>query len=103
MHLTECLSLCHPDFPIPELTPTQNYLGPQPEAANQCRCSTVFYNMLSACAVCQGAEVSTCVLFNYSFELRIRTYRSTFQLVVLRNELYTGVGDSVCILFSLAS
>ncbi|KAF9486488.1 hypothetical protein BDN70DRAFT_870044 [Pholiota conissans] len=47
------------DFPIPALTPTQNYLGPVPLGANQCRCSSVFYSMLSACALCQGAEIST--------------------------------------------
>jgi len=47
------------DFPIPPLNASENYLGPIAEAANQCRCSSVFYNMLSACAVCQGALVSS--------------------------------------------
>ncbi|KAF8204006.1 hypothetical protein BJ912DRAFT_1137911 [Pholiota molesta] len=47
------------DFPIPPLDATENYLGPIPTAANQCRCSSVFYDVLSACAVCQGAIIST--------------------------------------------
>ncbi|KJA28493.1 hypothetical protein HYPSUDRAFT_33907 [Hypholoma sublateritium FD-334 SS-4] len=52
------------DFPIPNLTSTQNYLGPIPAAANQCRCSSVFYSVLSACAVCQDALVSTWSFYN---------------------------------------
>lgn len=45
-------------FPIPALSSDENYLGPQVGFTNQCRCSSVFYNVLSACALCQGAEVS---------------------------------------------
>lgn len=55
------LSKITSDFPVPALGPTENYLGPIPTAANQCRCSSVFYSMLSACAVCQNALISTYV------------------------------------------
>ncbi|KAJ3538365.1 hypothetical protein NMY22_g5195 [Coprinellus aureogranulatus] len=42
------------DFTLTPLQPDFVYLGPSVAAATQCRCSTVYYSMLSACATCQG-------------------------------------------------
>ncbi|KAF9486420.1 hypothetical protein BDN70DRAFT_11386 [Pholiota conissans] len=47
------------DIPIPALGPLDNYLGPTPSSEDNCRCSSVFYSMISACALCQGAEITT--------------------------------------------
>ncbi|KAF8883240.1 hypothetical protein BD779DRAFT_878981 [Infundibulicybe gibba] len=44
-------------FDIPALEPTEVYLGPTKEVATACRCSSVFYSVLSACAVCQSADI----------------------------------------------
>ncbi|KDR73491.1 hypothetical protein GALMADRAFT_251199 [Galerina marginata CBS 339.88] len=41
------------DFTLAPLDPGFVYLGPQPANANSCRCSSVYYSLLSACAVCQ--------------------------------------------------
>ncbi|KAG2020029.1 hypothetical protein CC2G_005415 [Coprinopsis cinerea AmutBmut pab1-1] len=40
-------------FGIPLLPQDQNYLGPEAGKAPSCRCNTVFYSLLSACAHCQ--------------------------------------------------
>lgn len=37
----------------------QYYLSPTTENANPCLCNAVFYSVVSACAYCQGAVVST--------------------------------------------
>ncbi|KAF9265501.1 hypothetical protein L218DRAFT_142546 [Marasmius fiardii PR-910] len=42
------------EFSIPALNASQSYLGPTLLTANPCRCNTVFYSLLSACAACQG-------------------------------------------------
>ncbi|KAH9894332.1 hypothetical protein C8Q73DRAFT_513181 [Cubamyces lactineus] len=41
------------------LTPGYHYNTPtnSPTSATSCRCSTVFYSMISACATCQGLEI----------------------------------------------
>ncbi|KAF5357921.1 hypothetical protein D9756_001430 [Leucocoprinus leucothites] len=41
-------------FTLDSLDPGFVYLGPSKIVANSCRCSTVYYSMLSACAACQG-------------------------------------------------
>lgn len=41
-------------FTLQPLPPGFLYLGPDPANANSCRCSTVYYSLLSACAACQG-------------------------------------------------
>ncbi|EAU88753.2 hypothetical protein CC1G_01126 [Coprinopsis cinerea okayama7 len=41
------------DFRLPPLDETYVYLGPPRTAATPCRCSSVYYAMLSACADCQ--------------------------------------------------
>ncbi|KAF9459032.1 hypothetical protein BDZ94DRAFT_1062974 [Collybia nuda] len=47
-------SVCDPaGFNIPPLPPNQVYLGPLKETTNDCRCSSVFYSLLSMCAFCQ--------------------------------------------------
>ncbi|KAF8892475.1 hypothetical protein BD779DRAFT_1670173 [Infundibulicybe gibba] len=40
-------------FTIPALGPTDVYLGPTKETSTACRCSSVFYSVVSACAFCQ--------------------------------------------------
>ncbi|KAJ8078917.1 hypothetical protein PM082_013201 [Marasmius tenuissimus] len=42
------------DFTLPALNVSQSYLGPTVATANNCRCNSVFYSLLSACAACQG-------------------------------------------------
>ncbi|KAH9974327.1 hypothetical protein BGW80DRAFT_176096 [Lactifluus volemus] len=45
-------------FNIPKLMPGLYYPGPtEPINGTSCACSPVTYNLLSACAACQGAEV----------------------------------------------
>lgn len=44
----------HGVFTLDSLGPGLVYLGPSESVANPCRCSTVYYSMLSACAACQG-------------------------------------------------
>ncbi|KAG9016580.1 hypothetical protein FRB90_002948 [Tulasnella sp. 427] len=41
------------------LTSDQYYLSPSTSTANPCLCNAVFYSVVSACAYCQGAVVST--------------------------------------------
>jgi len=41
-------------FTLDPLDPGFVYLGPTVLAANSCRCSTVYYSVLSACAYCQN-------------------------------------------------
>jgi len=41
-------------FTLDSLGPGLVYLGPSESVANPCRCNTVYYSMLSACAACQG-------------------------------------------------
>ncbi|KDQ10212.1 hypothetical protein BOTBODRAFT_500253 [Botryobasidium botryosum FD-172 SS1] len=43
---------------VPAITPDQHYSGPQsPPYANDCLCSSVAYNLMSACGLCQQAPV----------------------------------------------
>ncbi|KAK2466800.1 hypothetical protein APHAL10511_001058 [Amanita phalloides] len=44
---------CNGEFKIPPLATNQVYIGPTPNGATECRCSSVFYSLLSACAICQ--------------------------------------------------
>jgi len=46
-------------FALQALPPNFVYLGPDQANANSCRCSTVYYSLLSACAVCQDANFIT--------------------------------------------
>ena len=54
--LSYSLKLVNLDYPIPALATNQVYTGPNPLAANECRCSSVFYSLLSACAICQDGQ-----------------------------------------------
>jgi len=45
---------CSSAFTLDPLLPGYVYLGPTRLAANSCRCSTVYYSLLSACAYCQN-------------------------------------------------
>lgn len=42
------------EFDLEPLDVGYVYLGPTVSNANDCRCSTVYYSLLSACAYCQG-------------------------------------------------
>ncbi|KAK0210847.1 hypothetical protein DFS33DRAFT_332575 [Desarmillaria ectypa] len=42
------------NFTVTPLREGQLYAGPTLEQANSCRCSSVFYSLISACALCQG-------------------------------------------------
>lgn len=44
------------DFTLVDLEEGFVYLGPTAAAATPCRCSSVYYSMLSACATCQGED-----------------------------------------------
>ena len=45
-------------FTIPALPASNTYEGPSLSSGNSCTCSSVYYILLSACAVCQQAAVS---------------------------------------------
>ncbi|CCA77739.1 hypothetical protein PIIN_02961 [Serendipita indica DSM 11827] len=46
-------------FNVPPLTSGQRYLPPSGSQINKCQCSSVYYSLLSACAVCQGSPIGT--------------------------------------------
>ena len=48
------LTQCSSAFTLAPLEPGFVYLGPTIISANSCRCSTVYYSLLSACAYCQN-------------------------------------------------
>lgn len=51
------LGVCAPGGgPLPQLPPGYFYVGPTLQSRNECSCSSVFFSMLSACAVCQNRE-----------------------------------------------
>ncbi|KAJ7444911.1 hypothetical protein FB451DRAFT_1293817 [Mycena latifolia] len=41
---------------VPILKPGNIYTGPTSYEANQCRCSSIFYSLLSACSICQSRQ-----------------------------------------------
>lgn len=49
-------------FTLAPLDPGFVYLGPDIPNANACRCSSVYYSLLSACADCQDREWIKCGL-----------------------------------------
>ncbi|PBK78253.1 hypothetical protein ARMSODRAFT_947129 [Armillaria solidipes] len=52
------------NFTVTPLSDGQLYSGPTLEQANVCRCSSVFYSLVSACAFCQGNIYERWSLFN---------------------------------------
>ena len=59
--------------PLPPNATAWHYGGPSVAEATSCVCSSVYYSMLSACGLCQGAgQVSRYVLFN--FTVPVTTY-----------------------------
>ncbi|TFK30079.1 hypothetical protein FA15DRAFT_663423 [Coprinopsis marcescibilis] len=52
------------DFRLPPLGEGFVYLGPNREVVNACRCSSVYYSVLSACAECQGRNWVTWTDYN---------------------------------------
>ncbi|KAF8212031.1 hypothetical protein K438DRAFT_1223784 [Mycena galopus ATCC 62051] len=50
--------VCEPKskFVVAALRPGENYPGPSLQQSNACRCSSVLYSLLSACATCQSAK-----------------------------------------------
>ncbi|KAF8885934.1 hypothetical protein BD779DRAFT_1786660 [Infundibulicybe gibba] len=45
-------------FSISALKPGEEYPGPTKEVATACRCSSVYYSVLSACAICQDVDAT---------------------------------------------
>ncbi|KAF8228494.1 hypothetical protein L208DRAFT_1403785 [Tricholoma matsutake] len=43
-------------FSVPSLQPGLVYVGPPLTATNGCRCSSPFYSLISACALCQSGQ-----------------------------------------------
>ncbi|KAG7447980.1 uncharacterized protein BT62DRAFT_746093 [Guyanagaster necrorhizus] len=52
------------NFTVTPLSEGQLYAGPTLEQANSCRCSSVFYSLISACALCQGRTYERWSLFD---------------------------------------
>ncbi|PBK96957.1 hypothetical protein ARMGADRAFT_721270 [Armillaria gallica] len=52
------------NFTVTPLSNGELYSGPTLEQANVCRCSSVFYSLVSACASCQGNIYERWSLFN---------------------------------------
>ncbi|PVG02414.1 hypothetical protein CPB86DRAFT_780355 [Serendipita vermifera] len=52
---------CSPDSPfnVPPISQNQQYLPPTGQQINSCQCSSVYYSLLSACAMCQGSSLDT--------------------------------------------
>jgi len=52
---------CAPDtaFNVPEIVSGQRYLPPSGQQANSCECSSIYFSLLSACAICQGSSLGT--------------------------------------------
>lgn len=49
-------------FVIPALLPQNSYTGPSgQDNGDLCKCNTVTYNLISACAACQEGSWITCV------------------------------------------
>lgn len=48
------------DFNVPAIDIDEHYINTDPD---QCFCSTVTYSLLSACAICQGAEISSWAIY----------------------------------------
>ena len=40
----------------PHHWPQHVYQGPSADAADNCRCNTVFYSLIAACSACQGRD-----------------------------------------------
>ncbi|KAJ4487761.1 hypothetical protein J3R30DRAFT_3430893 [Lentinula aciculospora] len=51
-------------YTIPAINSTEFYSGPTSATQNECRCSSVFYSLLMACAQCQGASITTWTSYN---------------------------------------
>lgn len=52
--LTRLVDIFFQAFNIKALLPGQEYSGPTKDQSNKCVCSTVVYNLVSACGLCQG-------------------------------------------------
>ncbi|KAG8217877.1 hypothetical protein J3R82DRAFT_6043 [Butyriboletus roseoflavus] len=46
-------------FTVEALPPNSHYTGPYVNEANECQCSSVTYNTISACGICQGGTIIT--------------------------------------------
>ena len=60
LELTQMIFL---EFNLSPLDPGYVYLGPSTANANTCRCSSVYYSLLSACAYCQGRNSIGYILY----------------------------------------
>ncbi|KAJ7087848.1 hypothetical protein C8R44DRAFT_819958 [Mycena epipterygia] len=53
-------------FSIAALIPGDYYTGPTVQQSNPCRCSSVFYSLLSACAICQSGECLSWSIYSHN-------------------------------------
>ncbi|KAJ7172287.1 hypothetical protein C8R46DRAFT_142896 [Mycena filopes] len=58
--------ICEPgtEFQVSELGPGEYYPGPSAQQSNPCRCSSVLYSLLSACAACQSHKYLSWSVYN---------------------------------------
>ncbi|KJA17094.1 hypothetical protein HYPSUDRAFT_46726 [Hypholoma sublateritium FD-334 SS-4] len=59
---------CPSPTTIPTLPTSSSYPGPSGNSVNPCTCSTVYYSLLSACALCQNALISSWQTYNLNCE-----------------------------------
>ncbi|KAN0076908.1 hypothetical protein V8E55_010763 [Tylopilus felleus] len=45
------------DFSVPTLLPNDVYTGPYVSQQNECQCSSIFYNTICACGLCQNHSI----------------------------------------------
>lgn len=51
------ISNVQPEFSVGALPPDTHYTGPYADESNECQCSSVTYNTVSACGLCQNATI----------------------------------------------
>jgi len=66
------------------------YLGPSLTSANTCRCSSVYYSLLSACAHCQGGSYLQWALFQTVFAFSLLRVLSDGRYTAPTVQLFTS-------------
>ncbi|KAN0076910.1 hypothetical protein V8E55_010765 [Tylopilus felleus] len=54
------------EFTIPALPPNTHYTGPYADQQNQCQCSSVTFNTISACGLCQNHTIVSWSTWNFN-------------------------------------
>ena len=76
-----------PDVEFKHLPPTWHYAGPWVAYATPCRCSTAYYSVTSACAICQEGVYLTSVSFLHCGATLVGRYLLLVQMVPMEHEL----------------